>query len=81
MALPYNLSRLYWRQLMPNTDPYSGSFTIPNQLHAHELSFDGRSVTVHASTGNLVAQCALSLRAAFASGPRMLHAHLCSTGG
>ncbi len=26
---------------MPNTDPYSGSFTIPKQLHVDELSFDG----------------------------------------
>jgi transposase len=44
---------------MPNTDPYSGNFTIPNQLHAHELSFDGHSVTGHNSTGDLVAQCPL----------------------
>jgi transposase len=41
---------------MPNTDPY-GSFTIPEQLHVHEFSFDGHSVTIHASTDNSTAEC------------------------
>ncbi len=41
---------------MPNTDPY-GSFTIPEQLHVHEFSFDGHSVTIHASTENPAAKC------------------------
>lgn len=41
---------------MPNTDPY-GSFTIPEQLHVHEFSLDGHSVTIHASTDNSAAEC------------------------
>jgi len=44
---------------VPNTNPYSGSFTIPEQLHAHELSFDGDLVTIHASTENPAAKCPL----------------------
>jgi len=42
---------------MPSINPYGSSFTIPEQLHAHELSFDGQSVTVHASTENPAAKC------------------------
>jgi hypothetical protein len=34
---------------MVNRQPYS-NFTVPEQLHVQELSFDGRSVTIHAST-------------------------------
>lgn len=42
---------------MPDTNLYGGSFTIPEQLHVHALSFDGDSVTVHASTENSTAKC------------------------
>jgi hypothetical protein len=42
---------------MSNTDPYSGTFTIPEGLHVDALSFDGDSVTIHASTENPAAQC------------------------
>jgi transposase len=42
---------------MPSINPYRSSFTIPEQLHVEELSFDGHSVTVHASTINPVAKC------------------------
>jgi transposase len=31
---------------MPNKDPYSGSFTVPDRLHVDTLSFDGDSLTV-----------------------------------
>lgn len=41
---------------MVNTDPY-GSFTVPEQLHVDALSFDGHSVTIHASTENPAAKC------------------------
>lgn len=44
---------------MPNTDPYSGSFTIPEQLHVDEISFGRDLVTVHASTENPAAECPL----------------------
>jgi hypothetical protein len=33
---------------MPNTDPYSASFTVPDRLHVDALSFEGASLTVHA---------------------------------
>jgi transposase len=42
---------------MPNMNPYGGSFTIPEQLHVDELSFDGDLLTIHASTDNPAAQC------------------------
>nr|MBA2712173.1 hypothetical protein [Rubrobacteraceae bacterium] len=35
---------------MPNADPYSGSFTVPDRLHVDLISFDGDLVTIHAST-------------------------------
>jgi len=41
---------------MPNTDPY-GAFTIPEHLHVDALSFDGDSVTIHASTDNPAPRC------------------------
>jgi transposase len=44
---------------MPNTDQYLSSFTIPDQLHVDELSFDGDSVTIHASTASHAAECPL----------------------
>jgi len=44
---------------MPNTNPYGGSFTIPKQLHVERLSFDGHSVTIHASTTNPAPRCPL----------------------
>ena len=47
------------RGLMPNTDPYRASFTIPQELRVDELSFDGDLVTIHASTGEAVAECPL----------------------
>ena len=42
---------------MPGTDLYGGSFTIPKHLHVDALSFDGDSVTIHASTNNYAARC------------------------
>jgi transposase len=42
---------------MSNTDSYSGAFTIPEGLHVDALSFDGDSVTIHASTDNPTARC------------------------
>ena len=45
---------------MPNADPYSGSFTIPEQLHVDQISFDGDLVTVHASAGGPAAECPLA---------------------
>jgi transposase len=43
---------------MPNNiNPYVSSFTIPKPLHVDELSFDGQSVTIHASTENRAAKC------------------------
>jgi transposase len=42
---------------MPSTNPYGGSFTIPEELHVDALSFDGDSVTIHASTDNPAAHC------------------------
>ena len=42
---------------MANTDPYGGSFTIPEELHVDALSFDGDWVTIHASTDDPAAQC------------------------
>jgi transposase len=44
---------------MPNTDPYGGSFTIPQQLHVDELSFTADLLTIYASTTNLAAECPL----------------------
>ena len=44
---------------MPNTDPYTSSFTIPSQLHVDALSFDGDLVTIHASTEGSAAECPL----------------------
>jgi transposase len=44
---------------MPNADPYSGSFTIPDQLHVDRISFDGDLVTIHASTEGPAAECPL----------------------
>ena len=41
---------------MPNADPYGG-FTFPEHLHLDALSFDGDSVTIHASTDNPAARC------------------------
>jgi len=31
---------------MPNTDPYYGSFTIPDRLHVDAFSFDGDLLTI-----------------------------------
>lgn len=44
---------------MPNTDPHSGGFTIPDQLRVDALSSAGDAVTVHASTTNPMAECPL----------------------
>lgn len=44
---------------MPNTDQYLSSFTIPDQLHVDKLSFDGDSLTIHASTASHAAECPL----------------------
>src|SRR5215207_4786479 len=41
---------------MPNADPYGG-FTIPEHLHLDALSFDGDSLTIHASTDDPAARC------------------------
>ncbi len=42
---------------MPNTHLYSDSFTIPEQLHVEEISFDEDLVTIYASAANPVAEC------------------------
>jgi transposase len=47
---------------MANTDPYGGSFTIPNQLHVDALSFDGDLLTIHASTEGPEVHCPLCER-------------------
>ena len=44
---------------MIDTAPYRASFSIPNRLHVDELSFDGESVTIRASTDDLAARCPL----------------------
>jgi transposase len=44
---------------MPSTVLYSDSFTIPEELHVEEISFDGDLVTIYASTANLAAECPL----------------------
>ncbi|MBA3389765.1 MAG: ISL3 family transposase [Rubrobacter sp.] len=44
---------------MPSADLYSDSFTIPEELHVEEISFDGDLATIYASTANLVAECPL----------------------
>jgi len=41
---------------MPGIDPYGG-FTIPEHLHLDALSFDGDSLTIHASTDDPAARC------------------------
>jgi transposase len=41
---------------MPNANSYGG-FTIPEHLHVDALSFDGDSVTIHASTDSPAARC------------------------
>ncbi len=42
--------------------PYGGSFTVPDRLHVDALSFDGGSLTVHASTEGPEARCPLCER-------------------
>jgi transposase len=44
---------------MSNMHPYLGSFTIPEELHVDELSFEGDLVTVYASTASPAAECPL----------------------
>lgn len=41
---------------MLNAAPYRASFTIPEDLHVEELSFDGDLVNIHAATGNTEAR-------------------------
>src|SRR5215217_5447828 len=48
-----------WREFMPNTNSYGGSFTIPKQLHVDELSFTADLLTIYASTTDLAAECPL----------------------
>jgi transposase len=47
---------------MPHANPYSVSFTIPDQLHVESLSFDGDLVTIHASTEGPAPECSLCER-------------------
>jgi transposase len=42
---------------MPNKDPYSGSFTVPDRLHVDTLSFDGDSLTVSCRLRGSKARC------------------------
>jgi hypothetical protein len=42
---------------MPNKDPYSGSFTVPDRLHVDTLSFDGDSLTVSCRLRGSEARC------------------------
>jgi transposase len=42
---------------MLNTNPYSASFTIPDQLHVEALSFDGDSLTISGSVRGSAALC------------------------
>jgi transposase len=44
---------------MPSTDLYSDSFTIPEQLHVEEISFEEDLLTIYASTVSPVAVCPL----------------------
>ncbi len=47
---------------MFNTNRDVDSFAIPEQLRVDQLSFDGHSVTVHASTSDPAARCPLCAR-------------------
>jgi transposase len=40
---------------MPDAKPHLANFTVPNQLRVEALSFDGDSMTIHASTGRSAA--------------------------
>src|SRR4051812_42504951 len=52
-----SLQTLFGREeLLLNADPY-GSFTVSEQLHVDELSFDAHSITIHASTEIPAAKC------------------------
>jgi transposase len=42
---------------MPNTDPYNGSFTIPDRLHVDALSFDGDLLTISGGVRGSQARC------------------------
>jgi zinc-finger of transposase IS204/IS1001/IS1096/IS1165/Transposase/Helix-turn-helix domain of resolvase len=42
---------------MPNTDPYSGSFTIPDQLYVDAISFDGDLLTISGCVRGSEAHC------------------------
>ncbi|MEJ7816067.1 MAG: transposase family protein, partial [Rubrobacter sp.] len=44
---------------MHNTDPYSASFTIPDQLHVDALSFDGNLLTISGRVRGSAARCPL----------------------
>lgn len=44
---------------MPSTHLYSDSFTIPEQLHVDEISFEGNLLIIYASTASPVAVCPL----------------------
>ena len=74
MARPYNPSKIspaLLRAIMPNADPYSGTFTIPIQLHVDRISFGGDLVTIHASKEGPASECtsAGSLRCGWACLP------------
>src|SRR5918911_1039328 len=57
VALPYNLSKLSRRELMPNADWYLTSFTIPEGLNVDALSFDGDSLTISGCLRGSEAHC------------------------
>jgi transposase len=42
---------------MPNTDPYSASFTVPDRLHVDALSFNGDSLIVGCRLRGSEARC------------------------
>ncbi|MDP9475560.1 MAG: ISL3 family transposase [Actinomycetota bacterium] len=42
---------------MPNADPYSGSFTVPDRLHVDAMSFDGNSLAVGCRLRGSEARC------------------------
>jgi len=42
---------------MPNAEPYSGSFTVPDRLYVDAMSFDGNSLTVGCRLRGSKARC------------------------
>jgi hypothetical protein len=60
---------------MPNTDPYNGSFTIPDRLHVDALSFDGDLLTISGGVRGSLS----GVRRNLAPGPWPLHPYASCT--